>query len=48
MHGQRLPRAFSLGAEAASEKVVDAIVYGDGLVALTGAASFGALSEAAT
>ena len=38
MHGERLPRSFSLGAEAASEKIVDAIVYGDGLVALTGAA----------
>jgi hypothetical protein len=37
MHGQKLPRSFSLGAEAARERIVDCIVYGDGLVALTGA-----------
>jgi hypothetical protein len=37
MHGQRLPRQFSLGAEAAAERITDAIIYGDGLVALTGA-----------
>ena len=36
MHGQALPRQFSLGAEAAREGVTDAVIYGDGLVALTG------------
>ena len=38
MHGQALPRSFSLGAEAAKERITDAAIYGDGLVALTGGA----------
>ena len=37
MHGQKLPRSFSLGSEAAAERITDCVVYGDGLVALTGA-----------
>lgn len=37
MHGQKLPRSFSLGAEVVAERVTDCVVYGDGLVALTGA-----------
>ena len=36
MHGQQLSGRFSLGSEAASEGVIDCIMYGDGLVALTG------------
>ena len=36
MHGQALPRSFLLGAEAAKERITDAAIYGDGLVALTG------------
>ena len=36
MHGQQLLGQFSLGSEAAREGVVDCIIYGDGIVALTG------------
>lgn len=36
MHGQQLSGRFSLGSEAAKEGVIDCIIYGDGLVALTG------------
>ncbi len=39
MHGQQLAGQFSLGSEAAKEGVLDCIIYGDGLVALTGTAS---------
>ena len=39
MHGQQLAGQFSLGSEAAREGVLDCIIYGDGLVALTGSAS---------
>ena len=39
MHGQQLAGQFSLGSEAAKEGVLDCIIYGDGLVALTGIAS---------
>ena len=38
MHGQQLAGQFSLGSEAAKEGVLDCIIYGDGLVALTGTA----------
>ena len=38
MHGQQLAGQFSLGSEAAKEGVLDCIMYGDGLVALTGTA----------
>ncbi len=40
MHGQKLPRSFSLGAEVARERVTDCVLYGDGLVALTGMCRF--------
>ena len=36
MHGQQLAGQFSLGTEAAREGVLECIIYGDGLVALTG------------
>jgi len=36
MHGQQLSGQFSLGSEAARDGVIDCIIYGDGLVALTG------------
>ena len=36
MHGQQLSGQFSLGSEATKEGVIDCIIYGDGLVALTG------------
>ena len=35
MHGKKLPRQFSLGAEAAGEGITQCLVYGGGLVALT-------------
>ncbi len=45
MHGQKLARSFSLGSEAAAERITDCVIYGDGLVALTGKHHFWTVSN---